>query len=230
MLTEQKGIYWAKPVQSVVEVLQRAVADFAKLTPVALNRLRQSQILASDPPVKVLEDKNGWCLVQMVDLTRGWVPAKFLEKLPQKNYWAAVKRFGRQLVPVSISAGQFVETLKKWPAPKYVWGGRQSGGQDCSGLTQAVFLKTTGYWLPKHSKDQAALGEPVTDQWAVGDLVLMQNLGTAVGHIGIVSDPAKKIIWHHSRQNGRPQFEPMNDLVRRYKFLSVNRLLSFASD
>lgn len=230
VLREQPGLYWARPRRAVVDVLRRAVADFDALTPAAVDRLRQSQILASDPPIKVLEEKGEWGLIQMVDLTRGWVPLKLLKKLPPQDYWVSVKRFGNQLISVKITARQFVETLKKWPAPKYVWGGRESTGQDCSGLVQAVFLKTVGYWLPKHSRDQAVLGEPVTGQWAVGDLVLMQNLDTRVTHIGIVSDPDKKIIWHHSRQNGAPRFEPAIDLVKRYKCLSISRLLSFASD
>ncbi len=222
-------MYWAIPRRSTVEVLRKTVADFSSLTPAALDRLRQSQILASDPPVKVLKEAGDWRLIQMADLTRGWVGADFLEKkLPSENYWAKVRRFGAEPVPVKLSAAEFLDTLKNWPAPKYVWGGRQADGLDCSGLVQAVFLQTTGYWLPKHSKDQAALGQPVSSSWALGDLVLMKNKETAVSHIGIVTDPARKIIWHHSRQNGRPRFESMPDLSRSYKFLSVNRLLAFA--
>lgn len=211
----------------VVEVLRQTVADFDSLSLAARERLRQSQVLVSDPPVKVLEKKNGWLLIQMVDLTCGWVPMKFFKKLPAKNYWAAIKRFGDQLIPVKITANQLVEILKKWPAPKYVWGGRQSTGQDCSGMVQAVFLKTTGHWLPKHSKDQVAVGQPVEGAWAVGDLVLMKNMTTGVSHVGIVSDSRAKVIFHHSRQNGVPRFESWSDLSKRYQFLSVTRLLSF---
>lgn len=227
ILKEQPEIYWATPRRPVVDVFRKNVDDFGTLTPAALERLRQSQILASDPPVKVLEEKNGWCLIQMVDLTCGWVPMKFLKKLPAKNYWAAIKRFGGSPVSVKITPEQFVETLAKWPAPKYVWGGRQSTGQDCSGMVQEIFLKTTEHWLPKHSKDQEALGQPVEGAWAVGDLVLMKNMTTGVSHVGIVSDPRAKVIFHHSRPNGAPRFEPWSDLSKRYQFLSVTRLLSF---
>ncbi len=227
-LREQPEIYWAAPQSSVVDVFRKNVNNVDALAPAAIDRLRQSQILSSDPPVKVLEEKDGWFLVQMVDLTRGWVPAKFLAKLPPKNYWGTIKRFGKSLLPVKFTASHFVIALQNWATPRYAWGGRRASGQDCSGFIQSIFLKETGYWLPKHSRDQAALGRPVKGAWAIGDLVLMQNKETGVAHIGVVSDPDQKMIFHHARQNGTPRFESWPDMAARYRFLSVNRLLSFA--
>ena len=204
------------------------MADFGKLTPAALVRIRQSQILAGDPPVKVIRTAGDWRVVQMVDLTCGWVLSKFLERIPDKNYWDGVKRFGPEPVAITLTEEQFVACLKKWPAPRYIWGGRHRLGQDCSGLVQDVFWKTTGYWLPRNSKDQAARGQKIVGAWAVGDLVLMSGRENGISHIGIVSDPSRKIIFHLARRNVTPRFESQSELDKFYKFLSVSRLIYFA--
>lgn len=199
------------------------------MTPAALTRLRQSQILASDPPVKVIRESGDWRVIQMVDLTCGWVLSRFLEKIPDGQYWSSVKRLGATPVSVALTASQLVAFLQKWPAPKYVWGGRRRDGQDCSGLVQDVFLKTTGYWLPRNSRDQAACGRKITGDWAAGDLVLMTSRDTGISHIGIVSEPRRQQIFHLSRRNNAPRFETAADLRKYYKFLSVSRVIILAS-
>ena len=78
-----------------------------------------------------------------------------------------------------------VEIASRYIGTPYVWGGEslEEGGFDCSGLMQHVYAQL-GVDLPRVSRDQARVGEPVASiaEARPGDLLAF---GEPVTHIGM---------------------------------------------
>lgn len=83
--------------------------------------------------------------------------------------------------------GKLVQTASNFIGVPYKWGGTSAReGFDCSGLTQAVY-QLNGLDLPRASREQFEVGQPVgRDDLVVGDLVFFNRGGRgAVNHVGI---------------------------------------------
>lgn len=79
------------------------------------------------------------------------------------------------------TAAQVIADAKKYLGVKYVWGGEDPSGFDCSGLVQFVYKKF-GVDLPRVSQDQASAGRAISKAEAKpGDLVFYGKPATHVG-------------------------------------------------
>lgn len=90
-------------------------------------------------------------------------------------------------------AGQrIVDLASEHIGVPYVWGGEDPSGFDCSGLVQFVYAKL-GIDLPRVSRDQAQVGQPVASlsDAVPGDLVAF---GTPVDHIGIYTGNGQMVV------------------------------------
>jgi cell wall-associated NlpC family hydrolase len=102
------------------------------------------------------------------------------------------------LAPVDALETDPVAVAERYLHAPYLWGGRDSLGLDCTGLTQQAF-EATGVLLPRDSDMQFAwAGDDIID-WKVsgalkrGDLVFWQ------GHVGIMTDTHHLLhanAWH----------------------------------
>ena len=87
------------------------------------------------------------------------------------------------LIPMNESVSQTAQRFLNCP---YLWGGRTSGGMDCSGLTQLVY-KLHGYNLPRDSFMQADVGVPVSflEEANEGDLLFFDDDKGNITHVGL---------------------------------------------
>ena len=90
------------------------------------------------------------------------------------------------LCPVSETVVQTAMRFLNYP---YLWGGRISGGMDCSGLSQLAY-KLHGYSLPRDSFKQAEIGETISfiDEAKSGDLLFFDNKAGNITHVGLLME------------------------------------------
>lgn len=90
------------------------------------------------------------------------------------------------LCPLNETVSQTAMQFLNCP---YLWGGRTSGGLDCSGLTQLVY-KLHGYSIPRDSFKQAEIGETISflEEAKPGDLVFFDNKTGDITHVGILME------------------------------------------
>ena len=81
---------------------------------------------------------------------------------------------------IVVKAAQYVGT-------RYVWGGDDPSGWDCSGMIQWLYGEVSGLTLPRVSQDQWRYGTPLRpEQVEAGDLVFFLDTdGPGITHNGI---------------------------------------------
>ncbi len=99
---------------------------------------------------------------------------------------------GTDPTPLSGAGQRIVDLASEHIGVPYVWGGEDPSGFDCSGLVQFVYAKL-GIDLPRVSRDQAQVGQPVANlrDAVPGDLVAF---GTPVDHIGIYAGNGQMVV------------------------------------
>ena len=103
--------------------------------------------------------------------------------------------FNGQAKPIytQLSRTDIIDQAKKLLNVPYLWGGRSSGGIDCSGLTQLAY-RVGGYYLPRDSSQQILTGDDIDLQEILaGDLAFFTNQEGKMNHVGLVLNAGQVI-------------------------------------
>lgn len=139
--------------------------------------------------------------------------------IEQANYFSALPESVRKKVlaydgvanSLSAAAGVTGSTSKKGSHPevvkaalkylgvKYVWGGEDPSGFDCSGLTMYVYKKVTGKSLTHFARTQYSEGTKIAKSALMpGDLVFFGETVEGIHHVGIYMGNDKFIHAPHT--------------------------------
>ena len=112
------------------------------------------------------------------------------------------------------------EALKFLYAP-YLWGGKSSGGIDCSALIQLSFA-ATGISVPRDSDQQAkAIGSPLADD----DVPQQGDIAFFPGHVGFMLDDMH--LLHANAHHMRVSIDPLREVIDIVSFQTDSPPLSF---
>ena len=104
----------------------------------------------------------------------------------------------RHVVPMEFLEDDPVVVAERFLGTPYLWGGRESLGLDCTGLTQQAF-EAVGVILPRDSDMQFAwTGDDIPD-WRAPNVLRRGDLVFWKGHVGIMTDADHLLhanAWH----------------------------------
>jgi len=169
-------------------------------------------------------------LVQVACGTLGWVNESALRLAPEgaADWFGSPKMpRGRAVTPLPGQHRAFLEAAAELArqAPPYLLGGRdEERGIDCSGLVQSLLWRSTGWLLPRHSKDQMKCGERRSQETiGAGDLVFATAKARRIFHVAIAL-PRERVV-HACLGAGRVKVESLPDFFERYRFRGARRIL-----
>jgi cell wall-associated NlpC family hydrolase len=109
------------------------------------------------------------------------------------------------------SAARVLSTAERFLGTPYKYGGTTpSGGFDCSGFVQFVFVRH-GLELPRTSRDQALAGQAAPHEITAlkpGDLMFFDGKGRGIDHVAIYVGEGR--IIHASAGSGRVRYDDLN--------------------
>ncbi len=188
-----------------------------------------SDIIPSDYPIRILEQRPGWLLAQLPDLTLGWVARHSLHlfegsRAGSTDSWTLPRAAAGHIFPLSVSIDDLIGDASEWIGTPYRLGGRSRSTVDCSALVQLIFIRF-GLLLPRHSADQSRTGlrVPIADMLP-GDLVFALNLDRSVRHVGLCFPES---ILHACLAEGRVIRESLAEFRKRYRITGVRRIAAF---
>ncbi len=121
------------------------------------------------------------------------------------------------------------EVAKDFLGLPYCLGGKtRETGYDCSSFAQTITWLTKGVWLPRISRWQAMVGNPVElKDLMAGDLAFFTEGGKNISHVGLIyetRDEKMPIMVHAPQVRGKVVFE---DLEKTNWFWDNHKLIGF---
>lgn len=141
-------------------------------------------LVAPPAQLQVTAESNGWVELALPEGEPGWVHRDDLRGSPITRFLDKAKATGAAIVREAM---QYVGT-------RYVWGGRSSGGLDCSGLIYVVYSAFSSDLGRMSSYDYFRMGVPVEQtDLQPGDLVFFTTYAPGASHVGIYAGDRKFI-------------------------------------
>ena len=129
--------------------------------------------------------------------------------------WMAVEH----LAPVGVFETDMAAVAERFLGAPYLWGGRESLGLDCSGLSQAALL-ACGRACPRDADQQAEMGHAIErGEFGRGDLVFWR------GHMAIGLDETR--IVHANGHHMAVAIEPLDTAIVRIDAAGVGQPTAF---
>ncbi|PIZ55727.1 hypothetical protein COY23_04280 [bacterium (Candidatus Torokbacteria) CG_4_10_14_0_2_um_filter_35_8] len=185
-----------------------------------------AQIVSSDIPFKIIHKKGNSYLIELWDLTLGWIEEKDIIKVETKNYWKGLKIAKKDRIAGSeASRDDIIKRAKSYLKVPYLWGGASREGIDCSDFVQRVYWEEAEIILPKHTLDQMKVGIQIDLENAKsGDLIFLRNKETKGRHVGIYVGENKVI--HSFRKERKVVISNLGKLLEDYNLISVNQIVN----
>lgn len=218
------ALAWVAPLHEVTD-LRRLPREDSDLS---------SQALAGDAPLRLLWRQDPWRLVQMHDLTLGWVHVDEIREVAtpfEAHPWEGVRRaVPSASVSVDVPVERLLEAARARVGQPYRLGGTSTLGLDCSALVQRIYWDVAGLLLPKHTGDQRRLGVRMSRAAvAPGDLLFFKSRDREFGHVALALDDGAQHVLHASMGNGVVAIEPFEAVQAVYAYLGARRVARFAA-
>jgi len=150
----------------------------------------------------VVKEEAGWYGVLMIDGSTCWIPQKDVDL-------TNVELVATESTPGKTGRFDVVREAFRYLGTPYKYGGETTDGIDCSAFVQKVF-RQVGVSLPRTSREQFQVGQPVTwQQLLPGDRLYFAK-GSAIDHTGIYIGGGRFI--HASGNKGRVAIDSLRDL------------------
>jgi len=194
--------------------------------------------------VVVLDRDGAWYKLRFPHGTEGWVRGDFLNSSHKpaatrsrhsSSEYRVARRSRRHRTPGETVA--LDDDAKSNPIIKkavtmlgvpYSYGSSSRSGTDCSGFTWQI-LKTQGVHLPRTSREQSHVGQPVkSGELKPGDLLFFGTRNErGVHHAAIYVGKGKFI--HASSGGGKVQFNSLNDAYYHNHYMGARRVVKPAA-
>ena len=184
---------------------------------------RVSDLVIGDILIK-LEAKGNFIKVEYPDKRIAFIPTRSGVDF---NVWLESRK---------LTAGNIINSAKKFMGIPYLWGGTSAKAMDCSGFTKTVFF-LNGVLLPRDASQQVNVGVPVDtkngfSKLQPGDLLFFGTKATdstkeKVTHVGIYIGNDEFI-----HESGRVQINSFDSskknfsAYRLHQFLRAKRILT----
>jgi len=118
----------------------------------------------------------------------------------------------KHLVPIDTYEDDPAAVAERFVGTPYLWGGRESLGLDCSGLTGAAF-GACGVLLPRDSDMQFAWAGTPIENWNAPGKLQRGDLVFWKGHVGIMLD--SETLVHSNAYHMATAKEPLAGAIQR---------------
>lgn len=192
-----------------------------------------SEVQPWDPPIRRLRCPavEGQVLVQTACRTLGWMRACLLEEVEAsaaaEAFLAprrALKGAAARVAPGALAALTAAAEDLACRNLRYKLGGRdERRWLDCSALTQLLFARCCGLWLPRHSRDQRRMGRRVPQgEVGPGCLVFASHRERGLSHVALAL--SSKLWVHACLDEGRVLRQTRSEFAQRYRVRIARRI------